>query len=521
MATQKKKVKTTRVNVDYSPDVLPLSFLNFEMPPECPNLNILSKASLAELKKSKLDVFQATHSELDEIIQTSRKRMLECAKEYVLLKKYHDESFGAERPVGKRRDRPSSTTSSPDGSSKRARKNSETGSGRHSAALPASPKPKGGVPHTLPTLEEMTNADISDAVVKKKKKLDKSDLKKADMGSSSVRKEKRGMNGKKKGDRKNSISGRPGNRGGDDSLPELFPKLSDDHPFWQDVAVCFKKIEKEDISQLRRAMDESTPSRSLLEIPPKGRHYTQTWAEQNYALAIRNATEPKVIQQASAPVSYQPTEFEAGNGTDPSRQSIGVVTKNLITAMVGDDRALKNEVGLVLPRDRAPYASSTNINSVVGLQALEAGLKTTLSKLGIACDVEHERDSLVDELQKHQKHLREKTMECSIMLSQLYSRFRKQSDALARKERIEEEISAVEKEIEKAYFHRQNTLRKNQQNPGTAGMEQMLFLIQKRHELLQKEADLSASRTSITERPKVIDRPKSMERSKSTKKSLS
>ena len=62
-----------------------------------------------------------------------------------------------------------------------------------------------------------------------------------------------------------------------------------------------------------------------------------------------------------------------------------------------------------------------------------------------------DRDELLPELIKAQKELREKTIECSVHASQLYRVYRKASGSefQHRKEQLEAELEAVERDIEK------------------------------------------------------------------------
>ena len=73
---------------------------------------------------------------------------------------------------------------------------------------------------------------------------------------------------------------------------------------------------------------------------------------------------------------------------------VGELTRNLLSSMLDDDRELIERAGIKPVLPGAPYAASTPVMQAgVGLAAFEAGLKTTLTKLGIV-EVQRRRRDL-------------------------------------------------------------------------------------------------------------------------------
>lgn len=476
----------------------PLAFVSFDAQPECHTLNTLQKLSTLDLRKTSIEMLQRMQAELGDVMNVSRNRTLAVAQEYVLLRKWYDENHGPGAESKKRRERASLTLSPDAGAAKRAKtdaKGIKSPTSAKKAQLPTAIKKSASSPGPRQKL-----------VLEPKEKKKKERTISVDAGGG-----KDGGKDKRPKEKSSKKRERDGGKGGavrdDMDFGALeYPKLTEDHPFWQDMATCFQKISKEDVGALKRTMEEVTPQEVLCDIPPRGRDYSHLWAESNYAAVIKTAAEQKPTAvlgcpgdavEATTPQFDQETEMGAG------KVMVGELTRNLLSSMLDDDRELIERAGIKPVLPGAPYAASTPVMQAgVGLAAFEAGLKTTLTKLGIVETFADDRDELLPELIKAQKELREKTIECSVHASQLYRVYRKASGSefQHRKEQLEAELEAVERDIEKAYFARQAAMRRKQA-PSQRMVDHIRVLIQKRKQLLSKEAELlSASRTGAASR---------------------
>eukprot|EP00040_Diaphanoeca_grandis_P030191 m.178056 g.178056 ORF g.178056 m.178056 type:complete len:337 (-) comp31922_c0_seq1:140-1150(-) len=252
---------------------------NFTQQPDCPRLHSVTKASVAELKKLSKETLQTMQVELESILKFSRKRTMLAATEYSSLIKWHENNWGAERQ-SKRKERTASVTS-PESSSTNKRRAVDV------KKLERSPQSKGKEVVVAPTLvKKKSEKSLNITATKKKETKVKSSSTKASAKASTKASTKASL-GKVEAP---LFTPTPQV---DIEIPmnpeDNFPVLPEDHEFWKNVSGFFKHITHEASSTILRPTKTNPSPEQLRVIPVKGRHYSHTWNERNFAVAVNAA----------------------------------------------------------------------------------------------------------------------------------------------------------------------------------------------------------------------------------------
>lgn len=380
-------------------------------------------------------------SQLNDLISAARERKMQVAKEYSLLSKWHELTWGGGGGGSSRSDS--------------KRKMSHAGIGDHGGASGAGAAVEG---------EPGTGGGAGGSGTGSQNKRRASEVKvklSGTVGDTPKESKSKGQSERKKSKSKSDSKKGDGITAADFARPPL--QAPAEHPFWADVDGHLREplqAQVEQLVQVGRNIAELSPQ--LKYVPTRGSLYEERWQEEDFLqMHADSAAAAAATHMHSSGGGYvnQPG-LASGEVTD-------WVTQRMLSALVGDDAGLRERIGMPSATAEMQQAAQ-GISPKVSQQALEKELRRCVVTLGLLDGPEKvEEDKVMMQLQHQQHTLKLQNLNISAKFMQLHSKI----SSMSATERSREEQQWVRREtqydaeVEDCYHRRQVYVRRNQPPP--------------------------------------------------------